>query len=305
VDSAFLESPVSPSEQIPAVELCSWDHKPYGVVSLLDMLKQYAFSFYEVISRLEKIKHRASLLGSTSSYGLSTNVMSKFEREELSTALKDMRKECETLTLGDTVDRIDFIESEVVRKGEHYSYVDTLKDLDHLNHSFSSGLRKRFFFGIKDDNKKYFQVDDLAGPKVNSAFPLCASEIKNAGNCYALEQDDACVFHCMCALEVALRVLANKLGVTFAGTLDLQNWQNIIENIESEIKNLEKLPKSTHKSETLKFLSGAAMQFRWFKDAWRNHVMHGRDIYDPGKAFSIFDHVREFMQALAEGGLTE
>jgi hypothetical protein len=275
------------------------------VVTLLDMLKRYSFGFYEVITRLEKLRYRAGVFGSSSSYGLATTQMSKAETEELSTALKDMRKECETLMLGDTVDRIDFIESEVIRKGDRYSYADTLKDLDHLSHSFSGGLRKRFFFGIRDENKEYFHADDLAGPKVNSAFPLCSSEIKNAGNCYALEQDDACVFHCMCALEVALRVLAYKLGVIFSGTLDLQNWQNIIENIEGEIKKLEKLPKSTHKSETLKFLSGAAMQFRWFKDAWRNHVMHGRDIYDPGKASSILDHVREFMQALAEGGLAE
>jgi hypothetical protein len=298
--------PASLSEQIPAVELCSWDHKPYGVVSLLDMLKRYAFSFYEVIIRLEKLRYRASVLGGPSSvFGAVASDMSKFEREELSAALKDMRKECEALTLEDTVDQINFIDSEILRKENQYSYLDALKDLDHLNHSFSTGLRKRILFQIEDERKKFFQKDDLAGQHVNNAFPLCAAEIKNAGNCYALEQNDACVFHCMCTLEVALHVLAKTLGVTFSGTLDLQSWQNIIENIEIEIKNQGQLPKSAHKSETLKFLSGAAMQFRWFKDAWRNHVMHGREMYDEGRALSIFSHVREFMQALAEGGLKE
>src|SRR4029077_19506857 len=100
------------------------------------MLKRYAFSFYEVITSLEQIRHRASVLGS-SPYGLSTSSMEKTERTALSTTLKDMRKECEVLTLGDTVDRIDFIESEIIRKGDNYSYTDALKDLDHLSHSFS------------------------------------------------------------------------------------------------------------------------------------------------------------------------
>jgi hypothetical protein len=275
-----------------------------GAVTLLDMLKRYAFSFHEVVIRLEQLRNRALIHESIGPQYLAAPV-SKWEREELSNSLRDMRKECDSLMLADTAELISFMESEVLRKADKYSFGDILKDLETLNFSFSTGLRKRFFFRIEDEKKKYFQTDDWVGLQVNSAFPLCAGEIKNAGNCYALEQNDACVFHCMCTLEIALRVLAKELGVTFSGTLDLQNWQNIIQNIEGEIKKLEQLPKSPYKSERLKFLSGAAMQFRWFKDAWRNNVMHGRDIYDAGKAFSIFDHVREFMQALADGGLAE
>jgi hypothetical protein len=63
---------------------------------------------------------------------------------------------------------------------------------------------------------------------------------------------------------------------------------------------------ATTKQKEQKFYSQAATQFMFLKDAWRNHIMHVRDVpYDEGRAFSIFDHVRQFMQALAEGGLTE
>ncbi len=58
------------------------------MVSLLDMLKRYAFSFYEVVVRLEQPRATARMIAS---YG---SLMNKVEREDLSAALRDMRKEC-------------------------------------------------------------------------------------------------------------------------------------------------------------------------------------------------------------------
>ena len=268
------------------------------------MLKRYAFSFYEMVLHIEELQKEARTFVSAGTYYIGYKAPTH-RREGMITCLKEMRTECEKLDLTHTAALISFSESAVQRKGDDYTYADMSKELDTLSFSFIDELRRNSCFLIATEKNKYFQKDDLVGPQVNTAFPSCSHEIKNAGNCYALEQNEACVFHCMCALELALHVLANELGVTFSGTLDLQNWQNIIENIESEIKNLEKLPKSKYKSETLKLFSQAAMQFRWFKEAWRNHVMHGRDICDPGKAYSILGHTKELMQALAEGGLTE
>jgi hypothetical protein len=270
------------------------------------MLKRYAFSFYEVLVHLEALRNDARLLGTFDNYSYSgPRKVDSTKREDMIACLKEIRTECENLDLTHTPSLISFAESEVQRKGDKYTYTDILKDLDTLSFSFANELRRNSCFRIANEKDKYFQNHDLLGPKVSTAFPLCSREIKNAANCYALEQNEACVFHSMCALESALHVLANELGVTFSGNLDLQNWQPIIENIESEIKKLEKLPRGRDKSDRLKFLSGVAMQFRWFKDAWRNHIMHGRDVYDEGKALSILSHVRELMQALTEGGLRE
>jgi len=47
-------------------------------------------------------------------------------------------------------------------------------------------------------------------------------------------------------------------------------------------------------------------QFGFLKDAYRNHSEHAHDDpYDMEKALHILNHVRNFMQALANGGLTE
>jgi hypothetical protein len=267
------------------------------------MLKRYAFSFYEVTIRIEGLRRDANIWAGNE-YSRPKKVDDHLLKA-LTSTLEEMAAECIKLDLTHTPDLISHINLQVDLKGDNYTFGDMLNHLETLASSFVTELRKNSCFRIVIEKGKYFQEDDLFGAKVNAAFPSCVDEIKNAGNCYALEQNDACVFHCMRVLELALRVLATELGVTFFGTLDLQNWQNIIENIESEIKNLEKLPKSKYKSETLKLFSQAAMQFRRFKEAWRNHVMHGRDCYDEGKSHSILDHVKELMQALAEGGLKE
>jgi hypothetical protein len=53
------------------------------------------------------------------------------------------------------------------------------------------------------------------------------------------------------------------------------------------------------------FYSGAAKDFRYFKDAWRNHAMQYRERYTETDAKGILEHVRAFMVQLANGGLKE
>jgi hypothetical protein len=43
----------------------------------------------------------------------------------------------------------------------------------------------------------------------------------------------------------------------------------------------------------------AATEFVWFKEAWRNHVAHGRARYDENDALKVITHVRGFMERLS------
>ena len=117
---------------------------------------------------------------------------------------------------------------------------------------------------------------------------------------FALEQNDACVFHLMRILERVLGTLAFKFNVPFERT----NWHNIIEELEAKIRKMDSNFGPDWKDKQ-KLYAQAASQFMFFKDAWRNHVMHVRDVFDEGKALSVFNSVRGFMQVLTEGGLTE
>ena len=129
-----------------------------------------------------------------------------------------------------------------------------------------------------------------------TSFPTATGDVLASVDLWALNHSTACVFHLMRVLEHGLRALAKDVGKAF----DVQNWQNIIDQIESEIRTQGKtLPVGPAKSERLRFLSEAAKEFSFFKDGWRNYVSHGRAAYDEHQARMVMDHVRTFMNGLS------
>ena len=74
---------------------------------------------------------------------------------------------------------------------------------------------------------------------------------------------------------------------------------NIIEKIEAAIREIQRTKKSDNRDEDLKFYSEAAVQFRYFKDAWRNHVCHQRQRYELHHAQTILTHTGDFMELLS------
>jgi hypothetical protein len=183
----------------------------------------------------------------------------------------------------------------VQRNAPLRTYSDILSPLNHLNDSLSHELETEAVFRIPPERKDYFERDDLFGPEVATAFASCERDIRNAGSCYALGQGDACVHHLMLVLERGLNALAAKVGVPYHRT----NWQNIIDTIAGKLKSE---PRGPNRDFHLEVNS----QFGLLKDAYRNHSEHARDDpYDMEKALHILNHVRDFMQALAKGGLTE
>ena len=46
-------------------------------------------------------------------------------------------------------------------------------------------------------------------------------------------------------------------------------------------------------------MAEAAIQFRFLKNAWRNHAMHARASYDEAQARDNYGSVRGFLQQLA------
>jgi cytochrome P450 len=135
---------------------------------------------------------------------------------------------------------------------------------------------------------------------VTVAFPLAAKELVSAGNAFAAGLPTSCVFHSMRAAEIGVRVLAKALGVTFPDKpIELAEWQNILDQADSKIVAKKNLPRGSAKDEELNFYSQAAVQFRYFKDAWRIRVAHARETYEDYQARRIFDHTLEFFETLS------
>ena len=150
----------------------------------------------------------------------------------------------------------------------------------------------------------YEQSEPPFGELVVKTFPEAERDIAAAGRCYAIEQWTACVSHLMRALEAPLQLFAKRVGVSFPAPTDLENWKTIVDNmaarIEAEVKRLEGTTKSHARNAELQFLGDVALDFRHFKNAWRNNVAHGRDWYDEREALRVYDAVKHFMQKMAE-----
>lgn len=156
-------------------------------------------------------------------------------------------------------------------------------------------LRERLFMFIPKDQAPWYEKEDGFGMDVSKAFPLAVQDIKEAGTCYATGRYTACVFHSMRVVEHGLRALAKNVELSFG----VDQWYDIINKIEKEIKKAQSLTKSVEKSERLRFLSEAAKEFTYFKDGWRNYVSHNRANYDGPQALSALNHVSAFMGHLA------
>ena len=142
--------------------------------------------------------------------------------------------------------------------------------------------------GVHDPPESVFTIDWNLCSRSNG-IRTCARDIKRAGSCYALEQEDACVHHLMLVLERGLNALAIKMSVPYQRV----NWQPIIDGIGAKLKGM---PRGEEKD----FFVEINAQFGFLKDAYRNHSEHARDDpCDMDKARSIYVHVRSFMQRLA------
>jgi hypothetical protein len=164
--------------------------------------------------------------------------------------------------------------------------------------AISAEIKSKLFLFIPPHVAKYHDI--MFQSFITAAFPLASKELVWAGNSLAVGLYTASVFHSMRAAEIGVRVLGNALGVAFPShPIELAEWQSILDQADSRIVAMKQMPRGTHKDEELSFYSQAAVQFRYFKDAWRVRVAHARETYEEMQAIRIFDHTLEFFETLA------
>jgi HEPN domain-containing protein len=170
--------------------------------------------------------------------------------------------------------------------------------LDELALDVLAELREPIFLHVSHEKRALYEQREFPfGAEVAAAFPDATRDIAAAARCLALDEWTACVFHSMRVLEHGLRSLAQRFGVPFAQ----DSWHKVIEGVETGIEALRNKPGLTEKDRAaITALSEAATQFRYFKDAWRNHVAHAREHYDERDAERVFSHVRDFMQHMVK-----
>jgi hypothetical protein len=247
------------------------------------------FPIYEITVDLQKLRVIAERYLESR---IGDRPLNDTESRQFRALLEKVQRECPPLGFKQTSEIAESIDG----RPTPATYRELSIELAHLGDSLGRELKREGIFRIHPDRKNYFEQTDLFGSDVAAKFPSCTRDIQKAGSCYALEQEDACVHHLMLVLERGLKALAVRVNVSGHHA----NWQTIIDEIGKKLKS------STLPRPERIFYTEVNAQFTFLKVAYRNHSEHAHDDpYDMEKAASILIHVREFMQELAKGGLSE
>lgn len=169
----------------------------------------------------------------------------------------------------------------------------TAAAIAHLISRLQDELNERHFVRVTDAS--LYDRPDLFGHEVAKKFKTAVSDIENAGNCVALEQGTACVFHLMRAMEVAVRQLSKRLKVTITPQT---TWRQMTNLMDDKIK---KMPERTeHLKRKKNDWEAARTNLHHVGSVWRNNTMHPASSYTPSQAADVLRAVHVFMTALAD-----
>ena len=264
---------------------------PYGLVSLWDMVRIYAVNFVRIGARFERcaVDHRSIVSPDEQ--------VSDLMRSRFYDLVDTLRLDANDLDLDHTP---EFTEAFAEKSASSLTYRELSVAAENIHRIYQSELRKRLFLTVSSQRAKYFEKLDGLTDGASRAFPSSAPEIRDAGNCYALEQDTASVMHSMRALESPLCALAKEFNVD----IGRDQWHKIIANIENAIAGLSQASGVNWRNLQESY-APSCKEFRYFKDAWRNHAMHAKLRYDSAEAKRALDHAVVFLEDLSRNGLHE
>jgi hypothetical protein len=148
--------------------------------------------------------------------------------------------------------------------------------------------------------------DAVLGEDIKKAFPSATFDLREAGNCIAVDSGTAAVFHLMRAVEWGVRALCVDLGVLDVPRrnatipIEFAEWDKILDQLYPAVqKKVDALAPGVAKQDTQEFYFTILHDIRGFKDAFRNHVMHTRKVYKQKEAVSVLAFVGKFFELLS------
>ncbi len=175
-----------------------------------------------------------------------------------------------------------------------FAWQDLVNRVTEIDERFRDEMEYARIFALDARNIVYY--DDGVGRfslDVMTSFPGTIDDLDEAGKCFALGRNTACVFHLMRALEHPLMALAKML----LPDDPRPNWDPIIKRIDDELK----LP---HNRRAIKgsvdFYAELSAHMHAVKIAWRNRVMHVDAIVAEDRAKAIFDAVIGLMNHVSK-----
>jgi hypothetical protein len=252
------------------------------------MLRQDAFSFGKAISDLwlmENICDRSADLPMDDEQIRDT-------RQKVSQVLEDIKGMCAAADLADRI-------GPEIGRFERALVNGSLKELagrcDHLRERLLDELETEFYFRILRDDVQYYGQRAPFGDIVAAKFEAATGDIEQAARCLALQQPTACVFHLMRAMEIAVRRLARKSGMTITPQT---TWRQLTGNMDGQIRRMgERTAKQKQRKNDWE---AARVNLHHLGSVLRNNTMHPAAVYTQNEAKHIFNTVSVIFKALCK-----
>jgi hypothetical protein len=191
-------------------------------------------------------------------------------------------------------------------KTESITWVQMGEELRVLRECIEADLSKHTFAFVHPAKASILESLSVSPwDEIRKEFPKAEADILSAGECFAFEQNTACVFHLSRVAEYGLREVAKSVGVKLIDKgkpmpIEYATWDKVISSINSKITSARLLPHGATKARRLQFFSNAGENCSYLKDLWRNDVAHARKDYNEGEANGVFIRVRDFMYMLCQ-----
>jgi hypothetical protein len=255
--------------------------------SVLDVQRFFPLSFLTCVFWYDVAVHELAIGKSTPQEFLS-------EARENIEGIRDAAKKS---GMADIADRAEGIISRWMDETEH-GEIATIGSVKTLMAELIRSIQERFsadlYFRIEPRDRPFYDKILLTSG-AETAFPSSIRDVIEAGRCFALERWTACVMHLMRALEFPIKALVKSLNFSPSSP----NWELVLNETEREIRKISPATHGPNWKQDEQFYSEAALHFRFIKNAWRNHAIHGHDTYDRHEAYEVLTHVRSFMDGLA------
>lgn len=270
-----------------------------GLNELWDLLDRYASMFSDAAGSLASSAELWKRIPSLQNRMISpADSLERDIREGaknvLGSVLHSLRRALEETGLHRVLPEIDRLEYKL--RQDWHEGATIAADITHLVQRLRDELSGVRFYFVSPEDAVFYGLKEPFGGDVASHFGV-SEDAEAAGNCLALGQPTACVFHLMRVMECGVHTLGKALRVKFDPAR--QSWYEIC-NLASRAATNRAAKTANQRAKNAK-LGAAVSHLQTVRLAWRNEVMHPKQTYTAAEAREVYAATRAFMMDL--GGL--
>jgi hypothetical protein len=244
-----------------ALPVCLGGENSHRLVSLWDIVNVFrAHSLYSMLRQMEILEGRLE------SASQKDRALTVDEMRDVSSTLDFAAQELKLATFDELSEKAQrhTISLSFPSRNNPQSVATTLQE---LRLDIDRELQRRKFVVIQADRSDLAEREQLFGDEVYDRFESARFDIRNAGNCLAVEDGTGAVFHLARVAEYGLRALAYDRTVEVPKTpLDLATCGQIIQQLEVVEQKIQGYPRSLGREAQFEFYHNAMMELKTFQE---------------------------------------